>query len=59
MSKPLQTYGLQGTKPVEKARNSLVRMERLELSRVLHPLEPKSSASANSATSAREETNQS
>jgi hypothetical protein len=53
---PLKTYALSysllKTGAQKNARNSLVRMGRLELPRALHPLEPKSSASANSATSA-------
>ena len=57
MIRPLQTYGLtyglRGRAPVENARKLLVRMGRLELPRPLQALEPKSSASANSATSAR------
>ena len=57
MIRPLQsygfTYGLKETVPMENARKSLVRMGRLELPRPLQALEPKSSASANSATSAR------
>jgi hypothetical protein len=47
------TYGLEKARPVENVGKLLVRMGRLELPRALHPLEPKSSASANSATSAQ------
>ena len=51
------TYGLRLISIVENARKLLVRMGRLELPRPLQALEPKSSASANSATSAsRQET---
>ena len=56
MKFPTQTCGksggLLGGRPVENAPNSMVRMGRLELPRPLQALEPKSSASANSATSA-------
>ena len=56
MIRPIQsyglTYGLKGTVPVENACKLLVRMGRLELPCPLQALEPKSSASANSATSA-------
>jgi hypothetical protein len=47
-----KTSGLLGTASVENAHTLLVRMGRLELPRPLQALEPKSSASANSATSA-------
>ena len=57
MKNPLRTYALSYSLlkigAEDNARNSLVRMGRLELPRALHPLEPKSSASANSATSAQ------
>ena len=48
-----KTSGLGLTESTPEAGNSLVRMGRLELPRPLQALEPKSSASANSATSAR------
>jgi hypothetical protein len=47
------TYGVQSKRPLKRAAKLLVRMGRLELPRPLQALEPKSSASANSATSAR------
>ena len=47
-----KSSGMPFDAPVEKARKLLVRMGRLELPRPLRALEPKSSASANSATSA-------
>lgn len=46
------TYEVRRLASTKNAPNSLVRMGRLELPRPLQALEPKSSASANSATSA-------
>jgi hypothetical protein len=47
-----KTYGLDSKRASERTAKLLVRMGRLELPRPLQALEPKSSASANSATSA-------
>lgn len=49
----LRVFATSGRRAKRVRDGLLVRMGRLELPRALHPLEPKSSASANSATSAQ------